>query len=306
MKYLVGINAGGSKTDFIVTDSELNQIYRSSSAPCNLKKAGVEKAVELLDGILNDVITAAKIAGNDITGLCAGFAGGGRIHDAGQVKTKFQELVNKKYNLRFPVVVTTDAEITLEGAFSGGEGAVLISGTGSIIYVKDRKGIFYRAGGFGRIIGDEGSGYTIGRKGLAAAAKFFDSRGKENLLAGFMKKELNITSSEELIKKVYEENYEPSEFAPLVIKAAEEKDKTAENILDEETDELILHIKAVKNYLGNSFKLCLSGGVITAENCFSALLKEKIKSRFPNIEIIEPVLSPELGAALLIKKKSGL
>lgn len=305
MNYFIGINAGGSKTDFTATDENLAPFFASTAFPCNMKKAGVDKAVELLDEIINKVITEGKIDPINIAGVCAGFAGGGRAADAAVVKEQFESILKNKYALEIPVIITTDALITLEGAFGGKEGVVIIAGTGSIVYAKDDKEIFHRAGGFGRIIGDEGSGYAIGRKGLAAAAKYLDSRGKENFPARALKDNFGIDTSEALIKKVYEENFEPSAFAPYVINGAAENDETCIKIIDEESDELLLHIKAVKNYLGLSFRLCLSGGLVTTDNYFAKLVKEKIIKRFPKIEIIEPEYTPELGAALLIKKKSG-
>lgn len=307
MGYFIGVNAGGTKTDFVLAGSNLNAVYSSSSSTgCNLKKAGIDKAVELLDEVFNTVVSSPDIKREEIEGICAGFAGGGRANDAENLKNTFHDFLKNKYRLDIPVIITTDALITLEGAFSGREGVVLIAGTGSIIYAKDNKGIFHRAGGFGRIIGDEGSGYSIGRKGLAAAAKFFDSRGKETMLVRLLKENYRIASSEELIKKVYEEGFEIPEIAPLVIQCASEKDEACLKIVDEETDELLRHLKAVKNYFGNNFMLCLSGGIITSDNCFSKLLIEKIRLHYPVVEIAEPEYTPETGAIILLKKKLGL
>jgi N-acetylglucosamine kinase-like BadF-type ATPase len=306
MNYFIGINGGGTKTSYIVTDSGLNTIFSSSTSACNLKKTGIDAALKILEEIINDILLNAKIKIKDISGIGAGFAGAGRSNDAEGLRLKFNELIESKYHLNIPVVITTDIMITLEGAFNGDEGAVLISGTGSIIYAKDKRNIYYRAGGFGRIIGDEGSGYTIGKKGLAAAAKYFDSRGKENKPVKYLKENFNVCSSEELIIKVYEENFEPSEFAPFVIMGAEENDETCKKIIDEEAEELVLHIKAVKNYFKNKIKLSLSGGVVAADNYFSKLVKEKIALRFPNVEVVDPLYPPEIGAILFLKKKSEL
>ncbi len=305
MKYFIGINAGGTKTDIIITDSGRNILFSLSHSACNLKRDGIEKAVQLLNGIVDRAITECAVKPEEIAGLCAGFAGGGRTADAENTRTLFQESFKKKYGIELPVVITTDALITIEGAFNGEEGMVLIAGTGSILYAKDNRQIFHRAGGFGKLIGDEGSGYLIGKKGLAAAAKFFDSRCKENILAGYLKNHFNVDSSEALIKKVYEENFEPSEFAPFVISGAEASDDTCIKILEEESEELILHIKAIKNYFTASFKICFSGGIIASDNYFSRLVTGKIKSRYPNAEITVPHFPPEIGAVLLLMKKTG-
>lgn len=306
MGYFIGVNAGGTKTDFVLADTNLNIVYSSSTASCNLKKEGIEKGVALLDEIFNTVLSSNDDKKEEIEGICAGFAGGGRANDADNLKNKFHSFIKAKYKFEIPVLITTDALITLEGAFNGREGVVLIAGTGSIIYAKDNKGIFHRAGGFGRIIGDEGSGHSIGRKGLAAAAKFFDSRGKETMLVNLLKNIYSINSSEELIRNVYEEDFEIPAIAPYVIQCASENDETCRRIVEEETDELLSHIKAVKNYFGSSFRLCLSGGIVTTDNYFSTVLKEKISSLYPGVTIIEPEYTPETGAIILLKKKLGL
>ena len=306
MKYLIGINCGGTKTDFVAADSNLKIKYRGQAHACNLKKAGMESAVSVINDIMSEITTTAKIKTENILGICAGIAGAGRSEDAETLKYKVMEALESGFKITFPVIITTDAIITLEGAFNGKEGAVLISGTGSIIYAKDSKDIFYRAGGYGRVIGDEGSGYSIGRRGLAAAGKLFDSRGKDNLLAKMLKENFEVTTGEELIAKIYSHTFEPQDFAPFVIKAAEAKDEIAMNIIEEESDELVLHIKAIKNYFENKFNLCLSGGIIATDNYFSKMVKEKIKSRFPNVEIVKQAHPPETGAVLLLKKKIGM
>ena len=305
MKYFIGINAGGTKTDFVITDSGPDILFSLSHTACNLKRDGIEKAIQILNEIVERAVSECAVKPEEIAGLCAGFAGGGRTADADITRNLFQESFKKKYGIELPVIITTDALITIEGAFKGEEGMVLISGTGSILYAKDNRQIFHRAGGFGRIIGDEGSGYSIGKKGLAAAAKYFDSRCKENILAGYLKNHFNVDSSEALIKKIYEENFEPSEFAPFVISGAEASDDTCIKILDEESEELILHIKAIKNYFAANFKLCLSGGIVSSDNYFARLVTGKIKSRYPNAEITAPQFPPEIGAVLLLKKKTG-
>lgn len=304
MEYFIGINAGGTKTDFVVAGKGLDVVFSANHRSCNLKRDGIENGTALLLEITARVIEEKGIKPEEIAGVCAGFAGGGRAADAEKTRELFAESFLSKYGIERPVIVTTDALITIEGAFNGGEGMVLIAGTGSILYAKDNREIFHRAGGFGKLIGDEGSGYSIGRRGLAAAAKYFDSRAKENILAGYLQSVFNTASSEALIKKIYEENFEPSEFAPYVISGAEASDDTCIKILEEESEELVLHIKAVKNYFGQNFKICLSGGTVSSDNYFSRLVKEKIHHRYPNAEIQDPEYPPEIGAVLLIKKKT--
>ncbi len=96
----------------------------------------------------------------------------------------------------------------MEGAFSGKPGCILIAGTGSILFGKDKNGLMHRNGGFGRIIGDEGSGHSIGRKGLSAVAKELDGRGKSTLITKMLNKKYNISSASDLIINVYKNNFD--------------------------------------------------------------------------------------------------
>ena len=108
-----------------------------------------------------------------------------------------------------------------------------------------KKESIHRVGGFGRLIGDEGSGYSIGRKALNAVSKASDGRGEETLISELLDAKMNSGSSASIINKVYNEKLDVASVAKIVIEAAEEGDPIAEDILDEEADELVLHIKSL-------------------------------------------------------------
>ncbi|MDQ3388406.1 MAG: hypothetical protein M3483_02760, partial [Gemmatimonadota bacterium] len=78
--------------------------------------------------------------------------------------------------------IVTDGEIALDGALGGVAGILLIAGTGSVAYGRAEDGRIERCGGWGMFVGDEGSGYALGRAGLCAALRAEDGRGEETLL----------------------------------------------------------------------------------------------------------------------------
>jgi N-acetylglucosamine kinase-like BadF-type ATPase len=168
---------------------------------------------------------------------------------------------------------------------------------------KDAGGNIHRVGGFGRLIGDEGSGYTIGKKGLAQVSKFYDGRGNITLLSKLIEEHFGINRSEELINSVYKNNFDIASVTQDVIYAAEKEDVVCRNIIDEETDELILHIRAMKQKLKmQPVEVSFSGSIITNDNYFSQMLRKKISERFDNVLITEPGLSPVMGALLIAKE----
>jgi N-acetylglucosamine kinase-like BadF-type ATPase len=171
------------------------------------------------------------------------------------------------------------------------------------MYGKDYQGNILRVGGMGRILGDEGSGYSIGRKGLNAFSKEYDGRAGKTKLTKILEAEFDITDQTDLINKVYKQNLDIASVAPYVIKAAEEKDPVCLDILEKECEELSLHVRAMKQKLKlKVMNLCLIGSLLTSENLYSKMFKEKISILFDNIIIKDPEFPPEMGAVILADK----
>lgn len=305
MKYLIGMDGGGTKTKCVLVDINLKIIFETTGGPSNFLVIGTEKVSETILNLVNDITISQKISSNDIDAIVLGTTGGGRRSDAEILESqiikdaKQKSLTINKFN------VESDARIALEGAFSGKAGSILIAGTGSIMFGKDENAEIYRVGGFGRYIGDEGSGYRIGRKGLNAVARYFDGRSKSTKIADLLAQEFSIASSEQLITEVYRNNFNIAAVAPIVFDAAESGDITAQKILEDEADELLLHVTAMKIKLNvELLKVSLIGSILTTPNYFSYLFNEKVVRRFNDVKIMEAEHSPEFGAALIAKQLS--
>ncbi|HRN25568.1 MAG: hypothetical protein IT276_02105 [Ignavibacteriaceae bacterium] len=300
MKYLIGMDGGGTKTKCVLVDSNLKIVFEITGEPSNFLVIGTEKVSETILNLVNDIITSQKISSNEIDAIVLGTTGGGRRSDAEILESQIIKDAKQKSLTINKFKVESDARIALEGAFSGKAGSILIAGTGSIMFGKDSEGEIHRVGGFGRFIGDEGSGYRIGRKGLNAVARFMDGRAKSTKIAGLLAQEFSISSSEQLITEVYRNNFNIASAAPIVFDAAESGDVTAQKILEDEADELILHIISMKTKLNVSIlKVSLIGSILTTPNYFSYLVNEKVVRRFNDVKIMEAEHSPEFGAAML-------
>ncbi|MFZ5948683.1 MAG: N-acetylglucosamine kinase [Stygiobacter sp.] len=302
-KYLIGLDGGGTKTKCVVTDFQFNKLYECVGGASNFLIIGTEKVSETIFSLIKESVDNLKINYDEISAVLIGTTGAGRIEDANKLKNDFTEFTKSK-GIELNFFVESDARIALEGAFSGKPGSLLIAGTGSIIFGKDKSGNIYRVGGFGKLIGDEGSGLVIGRKGLQAVSKFFDGRIDKTLLADFLKNEFNISDGASLISAIYRNNFDIASFAPNVIQAAQQNDFEALKICENETDELILHIKAMYNLLNErKMKLSLVGGIISTDNFYSNLFKKKLNEQLPFVEIVNPENPPEIGAVILAKEK---
>lgn len=301
MKYIFGFDCGATKSECAVADLSGKILFKEKGGPANFLVIGVEKASANIVTLIKKC--SPKLKNPEIEMIVIGAAGAGRKEDAEKLrKTLTTKLKTKKIVVN-SIEVVGDHEIALKAAFPKSEGCILIAGTGSIIYGKDSKGKIFRAGGFGRTIGDEGSGYSIGRKGIQAASKYLDGRGKKTKIADLLFNQFKIYTPEKLITKVYKENLDIAVISKIVLQAAVKKDKIALKILDEESEELLNHIKAIqKKMRTKKLSVSFGGSLLTNKNIYSYMLRRKIKVSLPSVKIVKPKYTPVEGAILIAKE----
>jgi N-acetylglucosamine kinase-like BadF-type ATPase len=300
MEYLIGIDGGGTKTDCIITDDSFNHLFSVQGGPLNLLTNSLSGSSNTILQLVNTCLSKMNIPLAQLKYVGIGAAGAGRLEDSEKLAINLKSLLPPSITLK----VISDAEAALEGAFNGKPGCILISGTGSIIYGKGKDGIVHRCGGFGRILGDEGSGYLLGKKGLIAVAKEFDGRASKTLLAHLLKEKYQIQSSQDLINIVYNKGLEIASIAPLILAAAGNNDEVALRIIDEETDELLSLISCIIKKLNQeNLEICFTGKLISTINIFSITLRNKLTASYKLIKIKEPEYSPAMGAVFIANKK---
>src|SRR6266545_4619339 len=169
--HVLGIDAGGTKTVCLLADAQGAIVAEGRGPGANLHTAG-ELAVEK---VLHEVMEAA-IGDREISlaAICIGIAGVDREDEAQTVGAIMRRIARHSR-----VVVVNDALIALVAGAGDAPGIVVNAGTGSIVYGRNAKGEAARAGGWGHIIGDEGSGYWIGREALAAVMRAGDGRDRK-------------------------------------------------------------------------------------------------------------------------------
>ena len=179
-KYVIGIDGGGTKTAAVVCDLEGSIHAEAHAGTSNALNIGFENAaqtiLDLIEECRHTIGCSISQFGShrrrpcrDGTRVQIGWYG---IHVEKMAAARGWDTAN--------LSIETDARIALEGAFGGKPGIVIIAGTGSLIVAKDARGIIHRAGGWGRIIGDGGSGYSIGRDGITSGCTGNRWNGAEN------------------------------------------------------------------------------------------------------------------------------
>ncbi|MGC8594879.1 MAG: N-acetylglucosamine kinase [Candidatus Kryptoniota bacterium] len=300
----LGFDGGATKTAGAAIDPAGNVVAEASGKASNFQIIGIEKASENILEVSESLLKLANSDFHAVRAIFLGLTGAGRETDRQRMQDGFKSFLAKR---GFPVpdvYVDSDAIAALEGAFCGKPGMILISGTGSILFARDENGTIYRVGGWGRFIGDEGSGYAIGRAGLTAAAREFDGRGKPTAISGILNEKFGIDSAQSLIAKIYRENFDIASAAPAVFEAAEKNDPVAIEILEESSNDLLEHVHAILKKTGKSLPIAFAGSILTGRNLLSAKLKELISEKFPDIRVQRAEASPAVGAALLARRKT--
>ena len=185
--------------------------------------------------------------------------------------------------------MTNDAELLLS-ALGKQAGVVLIVGTGSIALAQDEAGNVSRVGGWGHILGDEGSGYDIGRRGLQAAVRAVDGRGQATLLLDLILQHWKLRTAEDLIDAVYtvDNKAKIAQAATYVIHAARQGDAVALEIVEQAADELALLVQTVSPSL-SQLPIALGGGLLLHDD----FLREHILHRIQQKQDIGPVIHVE-------------
>lgn len=306
MKYFVGIDGGGTKTHCVIANQNKEFLFECFGGPSNFIMIGSQVVSETLLSLLKQCAETLNIGFEDIESVVLGTTGAGRRTDAETLEKDFIEYCKSKNITINHFYVISDALAALEGAFSGKPGSILIAGTGSIMFGKDSQGSIHRVGGFGRFIGDEGSGYSLGKKGLTAVARAFDGRGNETKLALKLQTMYNINSLDDLITLIYKKNFDIASFGKVVIDTANEGDLVSRYILIDEVEELTLHIKSMYAKLQTrEMKLVFIGSLLTNWNIYSNALQDKIITEYPNVKVVRPELNPAQGALIVGMEQRG-
>lgn len=307
-KLVLGIDGGGSKTLAslaVLTDAgEFHIAGRGVAGPSNLNALGIEAAASEVETAIQGAFEAAGTLPRTVHGLCLGMAGAGRQNEqqAWMDWARQNEIADQ-------VDVVTDAETVLAAGTPEGTGIALIAGTGSLAWGKNQAGAEARAGGWGYLLGDEGSGFQIGLAALRAIAKLVDGRGKETCLAAMILGALNLDDARALIPFVYQRELRRDEIAALsrfVFAAAENHDVVAREILRQAVCDLAELVRAVMAQLhdqSGSYALALTGGVLLNQTDYRVALLEQLHVLGAEPATVECVEDASLGAVRIMVRR---
>ena len=229
----LGIDAGGSHTTVVVGDGEARVLARADGPGSAMRPSGAEASAAV---IADTARRAAAAAGVELPADAAmvGAAGAGREPEQRELAAA---LVAAQVARR--VRVAGDSEVTLAAAFGDGPGILINAGTGSIAFARSPDGRLHRAGGYGWQLGDEGGGYWLGRRALAAAARATHDPDESSTLLERLLVALGLRHFDDLIRWTATANpAQVAALAPHVLNAAREGEAVAQRAVGEAAAEL--------------------------------------------------------------------
>ncbi|WP_341527638.1 N-acetylglucosamine kinase [Nostoc sp. UHCC 0302] len=317
MSYVLGIDGGGSKTVCVLMDDARQVLGRGEAGASNYQSIGIEATLQSIQSAIHATIDETRKITNTvkIEAIYLGLAGIGRAADIEVIKGLVEELQNSKvlpiiWDVKpSNIVICNDALVALVGGIGHDVGIVVAAGTGSIVFGRNHQGETKRVGGWGYILGDEGSAYKIAVAGMQAALKAYDGREKQTSLIKAFKQHLNLASIEDLIEVIYRQGWgvkQIAALAPIVDFAAASGDEVANNIIDDAVQELVKAtstvIDAIFSY-DSVLEVVTTGSVWRGRSKMHERFQASIIKKFSSVQVIFPRYEPAYGAGLLALQK---
>ena len=290
---IIGVDAGGSKTEFVLIDTDGDQLARTVLEGANPNVCGIETTVQIaLRGI-------RLLCPENLRVLGIWFGG------AGLASGNHADMLLSALRKAFPstqVFCGSDILNVLACASTPEHCIAAISGTGSVVYLNDH-GKVLRRGGNGYRFEQLGSGYDVGRDAITAALRDRDGLGEQTLLTALVEQKLGGGAWEH-IQELYQGSIAYiATFAPLVSEAAEQNDAVATEILRQNSAHLAKLVSALAEQSPGVQTVVLSGSMLTKNRRFREMVLSQLP---PGLKPEIPPCPPVFGACLHCARLLGL
>ncbi len=302
MRYILGFDGGGTKTECVLMNSADQVLARTYAGASNPSRIGVESAARAVEQSAQLALGALGLPRSVITAVGAGLAG--------TAKPDMKERMRGALQKCFPgaaVTILTDFEAALAAAGEG-PAIVLIVGTGSAAFGRNVEGETTRAGGYGPSSSDHGSAYDIGKRAIAAAIQERRS-GSDSVLGRQILLRLCCTEwpvVQHRAQTMPDEIFPP--IFPVIAVAADSGDATAQEILvhaAQEVSSLVADVADRLHLREKEFLVAKIGGTIGRSRFFDAQIDAALKHIVPRAQIGRLRISPAEAAALAAKEANA-
>ncbi|ACA53816.1 ATPase [Clostridium botulinum] len=296
MEYVIGVDAGGTKTEAIAYDLRGHELIKTVTGFGNL----VLNEKEAINNILDSIKACIdKLSKEGLKKIYIGAAGMEVANNAYIIEKNIKE------NFNTDVMVINDGELALKAVLKGEDGVLTIAGTGSIC-IGIRNNIKDKCGGWGHLLGDEGSGYSIAIKALRRMIHEQELNLERSRLHKEILKELNIANTDEICAFVYSSTKDKiASLTTLISKLAEEGEENAIAILKKEGKALGVITERVYKRLNfeNKCSIGIKGSVIEKAKVLRQAFEEYLLSNIGEIKIVQEDVSSAKGAYYMYLKE---
>ena len=302
MRYFVALDGGGTKTECWVAD-ESRVLGQSSGPTVKIMNVGEQAATAGLRTVVREALGAAGVTGDSIACTCFGLAGSSSAEVREWAEATLRELVSGE------IIVTGDEQIALDAAFRGGPGVLVIAGTGSHVTGRCVDGTTVGAGGWGPVLGDEGSGNWIGLEAIRACLRARD-RGVETCLLREIQQAWELDELGALVAKAnLRERPDFGALTMIVADCAESGDALAQGVLAHAGEELAEQVSLVISKMraagcgGDVSRIAFTGSVLGRIPRVLRAMDSHLRAAWPDIETDVSPVQPLEGA--LWRAKQG-
>ncbi|MFH0765178.1 MAG: BadF/BadG/BcrA/BcrD ATPase family protein [Calditrichota bacterium] len=310
---VIGIDGGGSHTAGRILDDSGNCLGSALAGPSNFRKIGLNTALSVIIQVVDKAWKQVEAKQPDFTiaALGMGLAGVDRPEDKELILKELIALPDCRLGIlarslpRDRLLIVNDAEAALTGGVGKREGVVAVAGTGSIVWGRNARGEVSRAGGWGHLLGDPGSAFAIGCRGIREAFRAFDGLNPQTSLQNRLLNHYRLSRYAEFLDLAYADSFSPADwasFAPLVDEAAAEGDEISCQIIIEAADDLVeMTVPVIKNLFAPNYicDVVTAGGVWSSRSGFRKRFTTKISQILPIVSVVEPLHDAAWGACLL-------
>lgn len=307
---VIGIDGGGTRVRAAIISCAGEILGFGEGGSGNYHDVGLEQVRTNIGMAVSHAWEAANDSPREASAIFLGLGSVVTHEDQEAIRKIVRELSLVRSDA---IGVDHDLRVALMGGLAGEAGIVLIAGTGSSCYGRDKQGHSWQAGGWGPMLDDPGSSYWLGRMAMVAAIRDYDGRGAATRLRVEIVDALGLSHIRHILRRVELQGMKRSEiaaFARLVTESAAAGDAVACQIIEQGTEELATMVATVFAKLANNkliqpIPVVVTGGLTNAGQVFMNPLTQSLRRRVPEATVQEPLLPPVLGAALLALELAG-
>ena len=298
---VLGLDGGGTKVECLIATADGEVLGYGRGGPCNANFVSAEVARSSIDQAIEEALAACAVRPAEVAVACSSVT-----HSAAVV----QEVMAERLAVGRHLAVAED-EVVRAGSQSNPPAVVIIAGTGSIALAMDEAGRRHSVGGWGSLLGDEGSAWDIAMRGIVAALRAWDGRGEPTALSEAVLRHFRLDGIPQLGALFYGRRlsrHEIAAFAPEVTAAARAGDPVARGILRAAGRELGLAAAVLIRRLGwedRAPEVIVGGGVADAGGLLLRAVRSQVRRAAPNARVRSRRFPAVVGATLVALEALG-